>query len=243
MTSSTNYTVIYHQSQYKFQIAARIFKYVFVANLLLSLSEKELRNSVNIWGWYGQEFSVLSFFWLTVYNAELSKTRQWFTGSCDRKEKPVQSGDLYQGVHYYTKKTAIKHTNKWPEYFDIRSHRRHARIVQCYSAGSANVQLYLIGPTHGLLSPHEYVPTKNQQTAMLSNFNEVSNFLYIERRLRRYADVLISGVVGRGRRETAYPHFFGLKFVQKLVHCCNWLLTSRLWVYVYVGLNCLKISV
>ena len=22
------------------------------------------------------------------------------------------------------------------------------------------------------------------------------------------------------------PHFFGLKFVQKLVHCCNWLLTE-----------------
>jgi len=24
----------------------------------------------------------------------------------------------------------------------------------------------------------------------------------------------------------ALPHFFGLKFVQKLVHCCNWLLTE-----------------
>jgi len=22
------------------------------------------------------------------------------------------------------------------------------------------------------------------------------------------------------------PHFFGLKFVQKLVHCCNWLITE-----------------
>ena len=40
---------------------------------------------------------------------------------------------------------------------------------------------------------------------------------------------------GVGTRRTAYPtffdrgtrpHFFGLKFVQKLVHCCNWLLTE-----------------
>jgi len=44
--------------------------------------------------------------------------------------------------------------------------------------------------------------------------------------------------VGRGRGGTASPasfdrgdasstpHLFGLKFVQKLVHCCNWLLTE-----------------
>jgi len=46
------------------------------------------------------------------------------------------------------------------------------------------------------------------------------------------------GVVGRGRggrRSPTFfdkgtrpqsPHFFGLKFVQKVVHCCNWLLTE-----------------
>jgi len=47
------------------------------------------------------------------------------------------------------------------------------------------------------------------------------------------------GVVGRGRggdgvphffrqggTRPPLPHFFGLKFVQKLVHCCNWLLTE-----------------
>jgi len=50
------------------------------------------------------------------------------------------------------------------------------------------------------------------------------------------------GVVGRGRgggdgappplffdrgdASHTPPHFFGLKFVQKLVHCCNWLLTE-----------------
>jgi len=46
------------------------------------------------------------------------------------------------------------------------------------------------------------------------------------------------GVVGRGRGRTASPHFFdrgtrlplpplfGLKFVQKLVHGCSWLLTE-----------------
>ena len=43
-----------------------IFKYEFVANLLVSLPVKEFRKSVNIWGSYGQEFSVL-FFWDTVY--------------------------------------------------------------------------------------------------------------------------------------------------------------------------------
>jgi len=31
-----------------------------------------------------------------------------------------------------------------------------------------------------------------------------------------WAGTLVDGV----------PHFFGLKFVQKLVHCCNWLLTE-----------------
>jgi len=53
--------------------------------------------------------------------------------------------------------------------------------------------------------------------------------------LLRYA---AQGVVGRVRGGTAsptffdrgtrpaLPHFFGLKFVQKLVHCCNWLLTE-----------------
>jgi len=36
-----------------------IFKYEFVANLPVSLLVKEFRKSVNIWGSYGQEFSVL----------------------------------------------------------------------------------------------------------------------------------------------------------------------------------------
>jgi len=36
-------------------------KYVFVANLPVSLSAKEFRESVNIWGSYGQEFNVLFF--------------------------------------------------------------------------------------------------------------------------------------------------------------------------------------
>ena len=38
-----------------------VFKYEFVANLPLSLSAKEFRKSANIWGSYGQEFSVLFF--------------------------------------------------------------------------------------------------------------------------------------------------------------------------------------
>jgi len=45
-----------------------------------------------------------------------------------------------------------------------------------------------------------------------------------------------SGAGRAGRRPPAFfdrrdasptpPHFFGLKFVQKVVHCCNWLLTE-----------------
>jgi len=42
-----------------------IFKYEFVANLPLSLSVKGFWKSVNIWGSYGQKFSVL-FFWLPM---------------------------------------------------------------------------------------------------------------------------------------------------------------------------------
>jgi len=38
-----------------------IFKDEFVANLPVSLSLKEFRKSVNIWGSYGQEFNVLFF--------------------------------------------------------------------------------------------------------------------------------------------------------------------------------------
>ena len=45
-----------------------IVKYEFVANLPVSLPVKEFWKSVNIWGSYGQEFSVL-FFWDTVYYA------------------------------------------------------------------------------------------------------------------------------------------------------------------------------
>ena len=37
------------------------FKHKFVAYLRLSLSVKEFLKSVNIWGSYGQEFSVLFF--------------------------------------------------------------------------------------------------------------------------------------------------------------------------------------
>jgi len=36
-----------------------MFRYEFVANLPLSLPAKEFRKPVNIWGSYGQEFSVL----------------------------------------------------------------------------------------------------------------------------------------------------------------------------------------
>ena len=38
-----------------------MFKYEFVANLPLSLPVKEFGKSINIWGSYGQEFSVLFF--------------------------------------------------------------------------------------------------------------------------------------------------------------------------------------
>ena len=60
------------------------------------------------------------------------------------------------------------------------------------------------------------------------------------------------GLVGQGRGGDAFPHFFGLKFVQKLVHRCNWLLTETQRKIISVqqnfsdvyeclrGLNCLK---
>ena len=38
-----------------------IFKHAFIANLPLTLPMKKFRKSVNIWGSYGQEFSVLFF--------------------------------------------------------------------------------------------------------------------------------------------------------------------------------------
>jgi len=38
-----------------------MFKYEFVANLPVSLSLKEFGKSVNVWGSYVQEFSVLFF--------------------------------------------------------------------------------------------------------------------------------------------------------------------------------------
>jgi len=50
-----------------------IFKYDFVANLPLSLPVKECWKSVNLWGSYGQEFSVLFFthsvlcLWVKMY--------------------------------------------------------------------------------------------------------------------------------------------------------------------------------
>ena len=45
-----------------------IFKYELVANLPVSLSVKEFRKSVNIWGSYGQEFGVLFFLRHSVRN-------------------------------------------------------------------------------------------------------------------------------------------------------------------------------
>ena len=49
-----------------------IFKYEFVANLPVSLPVKECRKSVNIWGSYGQEFSVLFF---SRHSAEIQEAQ------------------------------------------------------------------------------------------------------------------------------------------------------------------------
>jgi len=43
------------------------YKYDFITNLPLSNSERILKTGVNIWWCYGQKYSVLFFFWLTVY--------------------------------------------------------------------------------------------------------------------------------------------------------------------------------
>ena len=53
---------------------------------------------------------------------------------------------------------------------------------------------------------------------------------YIEFAFRR-----VQGCIGAGEASPTFfdrgdafptPHFFGLKFMQKLIHCCNWLLTE-----------------
>jgi len=63
----------------------------------------------------------------------------------------------------------------------------------------------------------------------------VSDILYIQsQQPRQLPRLLPRGVVGRGRcphffdsgDASPIPPLFGLKFVQKLVHCCNWLLTE-----------------
>jgi len=51
----------------------------------------------------------------------------------------------------------------------------------------------------------------------------------------------------RGRRVPHSSHFFGQKFVQKLVHCCNWLLTETqckiLFQYSGIFLTCMSVRV
>jgi len=54
----------------------RIFKYVFVTNFLLSLTVKEFRKSVNI---YGQEYGVLLFFLSHSVVAEVMQHRSIFS--------------------------------------------------------------------------------------------------------------------------------------------------------------------
>jgi len=41
----------------------------------------------------------------------------------------------------------------------------------------------------------------------------------------------------QGGRVPHSPHFFGLKFVQKLVHCCNWLLNKTRYKIISVQRN------
>ena len=62
-------------------------------------------------------------------------------------------------------------------------------------------------------------------------------------------DAAVGGVVERGRggrrlptfstggTRPPLPHFFGLKFVQKLVDCCNWLLTETQFKIISVQQN------
>ena len=71
--------------------------------------------------------------------------------------------------------------------------------------------------------------------------------------------LIIRGVVGRrrggrhpplfstGGRVPHFHHYFGLKFVQTLVHCCNWLLTETeckiISVQQNVFLTCMSVRV
>jgi len=51
----------------------------------------------------------------------------------------------------------------------------------------------------------------------------------------------------QGRRVPHSSHFFGQKFAQKLVHCCNWLLTETqckiLFQYSGIFLTCMSVRV
>jgi len=56
-----------------------IFTYEFVVNLPLSLIVKEFWKSVNIWGSYGQEFSVVFWLWTTreSHRRHTASTSEW----------------------------------------------------------------------------------------------------------------------------------------------------------------------
>ena len=76
-----------------------IFKYEFVANLPLSVLVKEFWKSVNIWGSYGQEFSVL-FFWDTVYyslSVWASFTGEWVAGESSNQSKKSRVTFVWSG--------------------------------------------------------------------------------------------------------------------------------------------------
>jgi len=105
-----------------------------------------------------------------------------------------------------------------------REDRRPCEALGETPGDRANVDAALPLQLGGRIAPDADYPrhvTRHSFSGCVKNL--IHNGQVEELRSLRYR-----GVVGRVRGGTAspLPHFFGLKFVQKLVHCCNWLLTE-----------------
>jgi len=64
----------------------------------------------------------------------------------------------------------------------------------------------------------------------LTNTGSLLLYLYLTTSISRVMELeqrMKSTLFSTGGTRPPLPHFFGLKFVQKLVHCCNWLLTEK----------------
>jgi len=134
-----------------------IFKYQFVANLPMTLPVKEFWKSVNIWGSYGQEFTVL--FFLThsvVHYTSWDQQLKYITGhkvkmSCNTKKgiprsKWAKTTRWWDRVSIYPprftgnnflllcdkyNKLAERYA-RWCSHWELNLHQCHASIMPYY---------------------------------------------------------------------------------------------------------------